>query len=169
MFRHNSNWEANGYHMRNTSRLNQITFHNDHNATTENWWPEATVPMSAQYMPRQPWHQRALHATGRVCATIVRKVNQVLGFLLGLLTLLLIARFILTFFGLSQSLFSRWIFAASDPFMFPFANFLPITHYINYNIDGSILVAILIYWLGVFLVRRFLRLLVTHPDRYSSY
>lgn len=47
--------------------------------------------------------------------------------------------------------------------MFPFERFMPISHYSGYAIDGSILVAIFIYWLGVFLVRRFLKLLVTRP------
>ncbi|GHO43909.1 YggT family protein [Ktedonospora formicarum] len=161
MFLRNQNQGTNDGRLRDALHSNQITFHN--NATTDNWWPDSTAPLPVNYQ-QQPWHRRALWVMGNICAAIVRKINQVLGFLLWILTLLLIVRFLLTFFSLSRSLFSQWIFIASTPFMLPFTSFLPITRFNAYSIDGSVLVAIGVYWLGVFLVRRFLRLLVTRPS-----
>lgn len=146
--------------MRNIPHFNQNTYNA---STTEPWWPDSTAPVPPQYLSNLPWHRRALYSIGRFCAALIRKLNQLLGFLLWILTLLLAARFLFTLFGLTHSLFSQWIFAASAPFMFPFERFMPISHYGGYAIDGSILVAIFIYWLGVFLVRRFLKLLVTRP------
>jgi hypothetical protein len=59
--------------------------------------------------PPQSFWQRFLYGLGRFCVATVRKINQLLMFALLVLLLLLLARFLLHFFGIytSVNLFSQ--------------------------------------------------------------
>ena len=95
---------------------------------------------------------------------LIKKINQLLALALAVLLLLLFTRFLLYFFHLTTSQFSYWVFLLSTPLVAPFQNLLPSLPYQGYTIDVSTLIAIVVYALGVTIVRQFLKLLVVRPS-----
>jgi uncharacterized protein YggT (Ycf19 family) len=127
--------------------------------------PDTTVTIpSYDLTPHETRRERVMRVAGNILAMIIRKVNQLLSFALGLLSLFLFIRFLLVFFGLTSSLFVHWIFALCAPFLVPFNNFIPALHYSGHRIDLSTLAAIVAYALAVTIVRRFFRVLVARPE-----
>jgi YGGT family len=136
---------------------NSSVLYNEHNDPT---LYIDTVPIPRYQLPHESWFQRLMHAIGNFIAAVVRKINQILGFALAVLLLLLFAHFILTFFGLTGSLFSRWFFILTAPLLMPFNNFLPIFPYRGLIVDLSTLAAMVVYLLAVTIVRLFLKVLI---------
>jgi len=134
--------------------------HIPYNETTEPAMDKLAPTLSTNYYLREASFQRPLHGLSKVLSAIVRKVNQLLGFAFAMLLLLLLARFLLTLFGLTSSMIVHWIYTASDILLIPFDNFLPKLPYQGLMVDGSVLVAMVAYIVGVVMVRRFLRALV---------
>ena len=130
-----------------------------HNATTQPFMPRITEPIPSLHL-RQSWSRRLLWNVSYFFASIIRKINQVLGFALAVLLLLLFTRFILDFFALSSSLFVQWVFMLSTPLLWPFENLLPTLPYDGFRINVTVLVAIIVYTLAVTIVRQFLKLFV---------
>jgi len=135
-----------------------------YNDGTEPILSTTTTPMSPIFLPRESWLQRLFRGIGTFLSVIIHKVNQLLGLALATLLLLLFTRFILTFFGFSSDggtlSFSYWVFFLSAPLVFPFRNIPPLL-YNSYTIDVSTLIAILVYAIGITIVRQFLKVFVT--------
>ncbi|QBD79953.1 hypothetical protein EPA93_29810 [Ktedonosporobacter rubrisoli] len=127
--------------------------------------PRFTTPMAATYRPQDAWFERSLHGLGRAVDLTIRKIGQILGFVLGLLILSLIIRFILIFFGLTSSLFSQWIFTFTGYLMIPFDNIHAPIHYSGYLIDLSTVIAIIAYGVAILIICRFLQMLISRPSR----
>ncbi|TMC16582.1 MAG: hypothetical protein E6J33_09390, partial [Chloroflexi bacterium] len=73
----------------------------------------APIPLSA--LPRESWIRRLVRGIGNFFATIIKKINQLLGLALAVVLLLLFTRFILLFFGLTLSEFVYWVFFVTAP------------------------------------------------------
>ena len=145
-------------------RRRQSTDHYSlYNDVTEPMLATITTPMPRIALPRESWLQRVFRGLGTFLSVIINKVNQLLALALATLLLLLFARFILSFFGFSsngESLsFSHWVFFLSAPLVVPFQN-IPTQSYHSYTIDVSTLIAILVYAIGITIVRQFLKVLV---------
>ena len=122
-----------------------------------------TTPMPRIALPRKSWLLRAFRGLGTFLSFIINKVNQLLGLALATLLLLLFTRVILNFFKFSSDggsfSFSHWVFFLSSPLVVPFQN-IPQLPYQSYTIDISTLIAILVYAIGITIVRQFLKVLV---------
>jgi hypothetical protein len=138
---------------------NNITYDLYDDDRTDPAFRAVTAPLSRALVLREPWTRRSMRAIGSFFAAILRKISQILGLALTALELLFIARFLLIFFDLTASLFAHWVFVISAPLILPFNDLSPILPYQGYNVDVSTLVAMVVYWLAVLIVRRFLGLL----------
>ena len=134
-----------------------------YSAVTEPALPSITTPIPRIALAHESWMRRALHGIADFFAFLIKKINQLLALGLAVLLLLLFARFILSFFHLTGSQFSSWVFLLSTPLITPFENLLRPLPYRGYTIDVSTLIAILVYALGVTIVRQFLKLLIVRP------
>ncbi len=134
-----------------------------YNDVTEPMLPNITTPIPRIALPRESWIQRVSRALGTFFSTIINKVNQLLALVLAVLLLLLFTRFILSFFNFSSNggplSFSHWVFLLSTPLVVPFQNMLPALPLNSYTIDVSTLIAILVYAIGITIVRQFLKVL----------
>ena len=134
-----------------------------YNEVTEPVLPTTTEPIPRIALPHESWIHRVLRGMGAFFSAIINKINQILALALAVLLLLFFTRFILYFFHLSStsgSLFSYWVFLLSTPLVAPFENLLPTLPYNGYAIDVSTLIAILVYALGITIIRQFLKVLV---------
>ena len=147
-------------------RRRQSTDHYSlYNDVTEPMLATITTPMPRIALPRESWLQRVLRGLGTFFSAIINKVNQLLALALAVLLLLLITRFILNFFHFASSgepfSFSYWVFFLSTPLVIPFQNMLPVLPYNGYSIEVTTLIAILVYTIGITIIRQFLKVLVT--------
>lgn len=141
---------------------NDITYSDTTQPLMPSMSPTGTGPLPPfVVMPRQTRSQRFAHRLGHALEVIVNKFNRLLALALTAVLLLLAGRFLLIFFSLAHSLFSRWMFLVTSPLMYPFANLAPTISYNGYVIDISTLVGMMAYIVIVLIVRRFLRILVT--------
>jgi hypothetical protein len=126
--------------------------------------PSGYTPSFAHtYLPNETRWQRFMRGVGNFLAAVIRKVDQLLGFALGLLMLLLTIHFLLVLFQLTNSLFSQWVSVLSTPLLRPFEHFLPIFRYQSFIVDASTVAAMVAYILLVALIRWFLRVLFSRP------
>ncbi len=135
-----------------------------HDQATEPGFNPITAPLPINYF-RPSWGQRLLHGLGHFCIVLVRKINQMLGFALLLLILILLTRFLLHLFTVATdvNLFTQGIALISDPLIAPFDHLFPVVSYQGYSIDITTLVSMGIYVISIILLRSFLKLLVTRP------
>src|SRR6266566_6084534 len=136
-----------------------------YNDATEPMLPTSTTPMPRIALPREAWIQRVLRGLGTFFSAIINKVNQLLALVLAVLLLLLFTRFILSFFHYPSSSepfsFSYWLFFLSTPLVVPFQNMLPALPYYGNSIEVTTLIAILVYTMGITVIRQFLKVFVT--------
>ena len=135
-----------------------------YDATTDPALIAVTTPLPRTYpTPTRPLPQWQQYNGQRVKRTfmqaLIDKINKLLGFTLILVFLLLLARFLFTLFSLTTSLFSQWVFVASQPLITPFEGLLPTVPYQGYPIAWSVLCAFVVYTIAIFLVSRFLKLM----------
>ena len=134
-----------------------------YNDVTEPMLPTFTTPIPRIALPRESWLLRIFRGLGTFLSFIINKVNQLLALALATLLLLLFTRFTLNFFNFSSNggsfSFSYWVFFLSAPLVVPFQN-VPSLPYNSYTIDVSTLIAILVYAIGITIVRQFLKVLV---------
>jgi uncharacterized protein YggT (Ycf19 family) len=134
-----------------------------YNDVTEPMLSTITTTMPPIALPHRSWLQRIFHGLGTFLSFIINKVNQLLALALATLLLLLFSRFVLNFFNFSSNgetfSFSHWVFYLSAPLIVPFQN-IPSQPYNGYIIDVSTLIAILVYAIGITMVRQFLKVLV---------
>jgi uncharacterized protein YggT (Ycf19 family) len=135
-----------------------------YNDVTEPMLPPITTMMQPLAFPHESWLQKVFHGLGTFLSFIINKVNQLLALALATLLLLLFSRFILKFFNFSSIggsyTFSHWVFYLSTPLVIPFQNISPLPYNKDFIIEVSTLVAILVYAVGITLVRQFLKILV---------
>jgi hypothetical protein len=136
-----------------------------HDQATEPSFNPNTAPLPINYPPKPSWEQRFLHGLGHFCVVLVRKINQILGFALLMLILILLTRFLLHLFNVTTNvnLFTQGTFLISDPLIAPFDHLFPLVPYQGYTIDVTTLVSMGIYVMSTILLRSFLKLLVTKP------
>lgn len=134
-----------------------------YNDVTEPMLPNITTPIPRIELPRESGIQRVLRGLGTFFSAIINKVNQLLALALAVLLLLLFTRFILTYFDFSSNggplSFVHWVFLLSTPLVVPFQNMFPALLFNGYIIDVSTLIAILVYAIGITVVRQFLKVL----------
>lgn len=132
---------------------------------TEPAFNPITAPLPISYQLKSSWWQRFLHGLGHFCVILVRKINQLLGFALLMLILVLFTRFLLHLFNVTMNvnLFTQTISLISDPLIAPFDHLFPLVPYQGYTIDVTTLVSMGIYVISTMLMRSFLKLLVTKP------
>lgn len=133
------------------------TLHNEH---TDPTLRTVTAPLPEEYRPHINWPQRFSYSWKSFWRATVRKINQFLNFVLVLLSLLLVARFLLTLFGITTSLFAQWVYLLSWPLILPFDNMVPVVTYSGYRIDASTLVALAVYFVARLLLSGILKILV---------
>ncbi len=136
-----------------------------YNDATEPMLSTITTPMPRIFLLRESWLHRVFRSLGTFFSVIINKVNQLLALALAVLLLLLFTRFILSFFHFSISggpfSFSYWIFFLSTPLVVPFQNMLPALPYYGNSIEVTTLIAILVYTMGITVIRQFLKVFVT--------
>ncbi len=136
-----------------------------YNDATEPMLSTITTPMPRLALPRESWLQRVFRGLETFFSVIINKVNQLLALTLAVLMLLLFTRFILSFFHFSISggpfSFSYWVFFLSTPLVIPFQNMLPALPYYGNSIEVTTLIAILVYTMGITIIRQFLKVFVT--------
>ncbi len=144
-------------------RSRSVDHYSLYNDVTEPMLPPITTTMPPIALPHESWLQRMFRGIGTFFSFIINKVNQLLALALATLLLLLFSRFILIFFNFSSNdgpfSFSHWVFYLSTPMVVPFQNI----HSLPYNgfiIEVSTLIAILVYAIGITIVRQFLKVLV---------
>lgn len=146
--------------MQRMQRRGQMVKYNNilYNDDTEPGMPTVTAPLPERFILRESGSRRFFRGVGDFFVAVIRKFNQLLSLALAVVLLLLVGRFLLTLFGLKTSLFAQLIFFLGAPLTIPFDNFLPITSYNGFLIDGSILVAMLVYILLRILISRLLKI-----------
>jgi hypothetical protein len=136
-----------------------------YNDATEPMLSTITTPMPRLVLPRESWLQRVFRGLGTFFSVIINKVNQLLALALAVLLLLLFTRFSLSFFHFFGNggpfSFSYWVFFLSTPLVVPFQNMLPALPYYGYSIEVTTLIAILVYTMGITIIRQFLKVFVT--------
>lgn len=93
---------------------------------------------------------------------IINVISHLLGLISTVFLLLLVTRFVLTFFHVSLGEFSFLITTLSTPLVAPFGNLVLLFHAsptTSYTVDVSALVAFVVYSLGFGLIRSLLKLL----------
>jgi hypothetical protein len=120
--------------------------------------PPASPLSSSEYL--SPWsrsrrNQRNIKTFRRAA---ISKLDQFLNLVFTVIILLLLTRFLLRFFNVTASLFTRWIYKLSVPLILPFNNLGPILPYNHYHIETFTVVAIVAYCIVRMLIGKFLRL-----------
>jgi len=108
----------------------------------------------------EPWIHRLFRGISALLAAIMAIIYHLLGVASAIISLLLIARFVLTFFHLSPGEFSAWVNLLSTPLVAPFGDWLIPYHTsstIVHTVDVSTVIAFLVYAIGFALLRRLLK------------
>ncbi len=145
-------------------RSRTADYYSLYNDMTEPILPPITATMPPIALPHESLLQRIFHGLGAFFSFTINKVNQLLALALATLLLLLFSRFILNFFHFSSNdgsfSFTHWVFYLSTPLVVPFQNIHSLPYNNGFIIDVSTLVAIVVYAVGITLVRQFLKILV---------
>ncbi|MBV9227662.1 MAG: YggT family protein [Chloroflexi bacterium] len=108
----------------------------------------------------------------------IGKLNDFLQWFIAVLEVTLAVRFLLKLIGADPSnLFAGFLYALTDIILFPFSGIVQPTRWqpahavpgVTYPaFEWSTLIAMLIYWLIFWAIRRFLRILITGPEEPAS-
>ena len=101
----------------------------------------------------------------------ISKLNDFLQWFMAVLEVTLAIRFLLKLIGADpMNLFAGFLFALTDIILFPFSSIVhsPSIHPPNQAFEWSTLIAMAIYWLVFWAIRRFLHILITGPEEASS-
>ena len=100
----------------------------------------------------------------------IGKLNEFLQWFIAVLEVTLAIRFCLKLIGAApNNLFAGFIYALTEIILFPFAGIVPSSMAgPRQAFEWQVLIAIIIYWLLFWAIRRFLRILVTNPDEQAS-
>ncbi|HLZ62329.1 MAG TPA: YggT family protein [Ktedonosporobacter sp.] len=96
----------------------------------------------------------------------IGKLNDFLQWFIAVLEVTLILRFLLMLIGAARSnLFAGFLYALTDIILFPFSGIVPAASIHPPQVfEWSTLIAMLIYWLIFWAVRRFLHILISSPE-----
>lgn len=100
----------------------------------------------------------------------IGKLNDFLQWFITVLEIILTIRFVLKLIGADPlNLFAGFLYALTDIILFPFNSIVhtPSIH-TNQAFEWSTLIAMVIYWLVFWAIRRFLRILITGPEDASA-
>lgn len=100
----------------------------------------------------------------------IGKLNDFLQWFITVLEIILTIRFVLKLIGADPlNLFAGFLYALTDIILFPFNSIVhtPSIH-ANQAFEWSTLIAMVIYWLVFWAIRRFLRILITGPEDAST-
>jgi len=118
--------------------------------------PPAAPPPAAP--SHASWTRTLFEGIGALLAGVMAFIYHILGVASSIISLLLLARLVLTFFQLSLGEFSSWVDLLSTPLVAPFGRWLIFYHTASspsgYTLDGSTLIALVIYAVGFALLRR---------------
>jgi len=100
----------------------------------------------------------------------IGKLNDFLQWFLVVMEVTLVIRFFFLLIGAQQSnLFAGFLYAFTDIILFPFQGIVnPLRIREGQAFDWSTLIAMLIYWLIFWAVRRFLSILISTPEEATS-
>jgi hypothetical protein len=118
--------------------------------------PPAAPPPAAP--SHASWTRPLFEGIGALLAGVMAFISHILGVASTIISLLLLARLVLTFFQLSLGEFSSWVNLLSTPLVAPFGRWLIFYHTASspsgYTFDGSTLIALVVYAVGCALLRR---------------
>jgi serine/threonine protein kinase len=118
--------------------------------------PPAAPPPAA--LSHASWTRTLFEGIGAVFAGVMAFIYQILGVASTIISLLLMARLVLTFFQLSLGEFSSWVNLLSTPLVTPFGRWLifypTASSPSGYTLDASTLIALVVYAIGCALLRR---------------
>ncbi len=116
--------------------------------------PSAPPPAAPSHAS---WIRTLFEGIGALFAGVMAFIYHILGVASTIISLLLLARLVLTFFQLSLGEFSSWVNLLSTPLVAPFGRWLIFYHTASspsgYTLDGSTLIALVIYAVGFALLR----------------
>lgn len=100
----------------------------------------------------------------------IGKLNDFLQWFIGVMEITLLIRFLLKLIGADKfNPFAGFLYALTDIILYPFSSIIPARELGGLPVlEGSTLIAMGIYWLIFWAVRRFLQILITSPDEPAS-
>ncbi|HZU67810.1 MAG TPA: hypothetical protein VFA09_11090 [Ktedonobacteraceae bacterium] len=133
--------------------------------------PPAQTPVPAEdaVHPVIPEEVEEVEARQEEALTIkyaIGKLNDYLGWFLIVLETTLVIRFVLKLIGaVPYNLFAGFLYALTDILLFPFMNIVGSPQFSQYqSFEFPTLIAIGIYYLVFWALRRFLRILISSPE-----
>ena len=96
----------------------------------------------------------------------IGKLNDYLQWFVMVMEVILAFRFLLKLFGANpENLFASFVFALTDILLAPFSNIVPpISLHTNQAFETATLIAMAVYFLLFYALKRFLRILVSNPE-----
>jgi uncharacterized protein YggT (Ycf19 family) len=102
------------------------------------------------------------HSPGNTIMFSIAKFNQFLGWLLSVIEVMFALRFFLTLIAATNgNAFVSVLTSITDPLLAPFKTALKVQ---DSGVEWYILLAMLVYFLAIWALTRFLRLFVTEPE-----
>jgi serine/threonine protein kinase len=116
------------------------------------------APPPAAALSHASWTRPLFEGIGALFAGVMAFIYQILGVASSIISLLLLARLVLTFFQFSLGEFSSWVTLLSTPLVTPFGRWLifypTASSPSGYTLDGSTLIALVVYAIGFALLGR---------------
>lgn len=95
----------------------------------------------------------------------IGKLNDFLQWFASVLEVVLFIRFILKLIGADPTnLFAGFLYSLTDIILYPFSTIVRTPAHQNQVFEWSTLIAMIIYWLIFWAIRRFLRILISGPE-----
>ncbi len=131
--------------------------------------PQTPTPGDAQAHPVLPEEVEEVEARQEEALTIkyaIGKLNDYLGWFLVVLEVTLLIRFLLELIGADpNNLFAGFLYALTEILLFPFKGIVPSPRFSqNHFFEFPTLIAMAIYYLVFWALRRFLRILISSPE-----
>ena len=128
--------------------------------------PQMPVPSPAEESAAVIESVETRQEEARTIRYAIGKLVDFLQWFLIVMEITLVIRFFFKLIGADPSnLFAGFLYALTDIVLFPFANIVSSPSIrLNQAFEWSTLIAMLIYWLIFWAVRRFLSILISNPD-----
>ncbi len=128
--------------------------------------PQMPVPPASEETVAEIENVETRQEEARTIRYAIGKLNDFLQWFLVVMEITLVIRFFFKLIGADPAnLFAGFLYALTDIVLFPFANIVrsPSIHP-QQAFEWSTLIAMIIYWLIFWAVRRFLSILISNPD-----
>ncbi len=129
--------------------------------------PQISTPPPASELAAEVENAETRQDEARTVRYAIGKLNDFLQWFLIVMEITLVIRFFFKLIGADPAnLFAGFLYALTDIVLFPFANIVrsPSIHPPYQAFEWSTLIAMIIYWLLFWAVRRFLSILISNPD-----